>query len=357
MEIKINKTNNPKARPQGSLGFGKYFTDHMLVIEYKDGAWGQPEIKPYEPFSLDPACSVLHYAQGCFEGAKAYKNEAGEIRTFRLNDNMDRLLDSSLRVCIPEFDKDLVKKGIEELILIDSDWIPTGEGEALYIRPSVIGCENALGVRAANNYLLFVILSPVGAYYENGMKPVRLLVEENYVRAVRGGTGGHKVIGNYAASLKAGEIAKSKGYDQAMWLDAFEHKYVEEVGAMNIFFVTRHKKGLKVLTPSLGGSILPGITRRSIIQMIKEKGIEVEETAVSIKQMAKMAEKGQLAEVFGTGTAAVITPVGCFNYQGKDVLVDGGKMGELTTWLYDTLTGIQYGKIEDNRGWVKIINA
>jgi len=356
MQIKVTKTQNPKTHPTGSLGFGKYFTDHMLVMEYKDGAWGEPEIKAYEPFSLDPACSVLHYAQGVFEGAKAYKNEAGQIRTFRLNDNVDRLHDSCERVCIPSFDKKLVQEGIEELIRVDGDWIPTGEQEALYVRPSVVGVENALGVRAANNYLLFVILSPVGAYYENGLKPVRLLVEETYVRAVRGGTGGHKVIGNYAASLKAGEIAKSKGYDQAMWLDAFEHKYVEEVGAMNIFFVTKHKKVLKVLTPSLGGSILPGITRRSIIQMIKEKGIEVIETAVPIKLMAKMAENGQLLEVFGTGTAAVITPVGCFNYQGKDRLVNGGKMGELTTYLYDTLTGIQYGKIEDNRGWVKVIN-
>jgi len=356
MKIKITKTKNPKPRPVGGLGFGKYFSDHMLVMVYKNGAWGQPEIKPYEPFKLDPACSVLHYAQGVFEGAKAYKNEAGEIRTFRLNDNADRLLDSSLRVCIPEFDKKLVQEGIEELIKVDADWIPTGEQEALYIRPSVVGAENALGVRAATEYILFVILSPVGAYYENGLKPVRLLVEENYVRAVRGGTGGHKVIGNYAASLKAGEIAKSKGYDQAMWLDAFEHKYIEEVGAMNIFFVVKHKKGIKVLTPALGGSILPGITRRSIIQMIKEKGIEVCETAVPIKLMAKMADNGQLLEVFGTGTAAVITPVGCFNYQGKDRLVNGGVMGELTTELYETLTGIQYGKIEDTRGWVKIIN-
>ena len=356
MKIKITKTTAPKVRPKGKLGFGQHFTDHMFTMEYKDGAWVNPEIRPYANFSFDPSCSVLHYAQGVFEGAKAYKNTDGEVRVFRLEDNVDRMHDSADRVCIPSFDKALVLDAIKQLILVDEDWIPTDDGTALYIRPTIIGTESALGVKAANSYLMFVILSPVGAYYENGLKPVRLLVEESYVRAVRGGTGGHKVIGNYAASLKAGEKAKSKGYDQAMWLDAFDHKYVEEVGAMNIFFVVAHKKSYKVLTPTLSGSILPGITRRSIIQMIKEKGIEVEETAISIKEMSKMAESGKLLEVFGTGTAAVITPVGCFSYQSRDRLVSGGKMGELTTYLYDTLTGIQCGKIEDSRGWVTKIN-
>ncbi|MCL2822146.1 MAG: branched-chain amino acid aminotransferase [Firmicutes bacterium] len=356
MQIEVIKNQNPKQKRTEALGFGKYFSDHMLTMEYADGKWGAPKIVPYAPFSLDPACSVLHYAQGIFEGAKAYKNEAGEVRIFRLKDNVDRLLDSAQRVCIPDFDKPTVLEGIKQLIMVDQDWIPTGDGTALYIRPSIVGTENALGVKSASSYLLFVILSPVGAYYENGMKPVKLFVEEEYVRAVKGGTGGHKVIGNYAASLKAGDKAKAKGYDQVMWLDAFEHKYVEEVGAMNIFFVVKHKNGVKVLTPALGGSILPGITRRSIIHLLKEKGIEVEETCVSIKQMAKMAENGKLLEVFGTGTAAVITPVGRFNYQGRDYKINGEVMGSLTTDLYNTLTGIQCGKVKDIHGWTEILN-
>jgi branched-chain amino acid aminotransferase len=350
-QIKVTKTTTPKARPSGKLGFGKYFTDHMFTLEYSGGKWHNPEIRPYAPFALDPSSSVLHYAQGVFEGAKAYKNAKGEVTIFRLEDNIDRMHDSADRVCIPSFDKNLVLEAIKQLILVDEDWIPTEDGTSLYIRPTIIATEAALGVHASLSYILFVILSPVGAYYANGLQPVKLFVEENYVRAVKGGTGGHKVIGNYAASMKAGENAKEKGYDQAMWLDAFHHKYVEEVGAMNIFFVLNDK----VITPALGGSILPGITRRSIIQLIKEKGIKLEETNVDIEEMAKKAETGELKEVFGTGTAAVISQVGCFNYQGKDRIISGSKMGELTTYLYDTLTGIQSGKIPDTHGWVKRI--
>ncbi|MCL2675515.1 MAG: branched-chain amino acid aminotransferase [Firmicutes bacterium] len=353
MELKITKTQNPKTKPTGALGFGKYFSDHIFTMEYSGGEWKNAQIKPYEPFMLDPSCSVLHYAQGVFEGAKAFKNAKGEVLTFRLKDNVDRMLDSADRVCIPAFDKAFVLDAIEQIILIDQDWIPSGEGTALYLRPTIIATEPALGVRAADRYLLYCILSPVGAYYSGGLKPVRLYVEQKYVRAAVGGTGGHKVIGNYAASLKAGENAKKLGYDQVMWLDAFKHRYVEEVGAMNIFFIC----GGKALTPALSGSILPGITRRSIIQLLRDMGIEVEETAVDIVKMAAAAKSGELTEVFGTGTAAVISPVGGFCYKGKDYVVGGGAMGKVSEALYAQLTGIQNGRIEDKYGWVKKLGA
>lgn len=347
MELKIIKTDHPKARPTGKLGFGKYFTDHMFVMEYSGGEWKNARIQPYAPFSIEPSGSVLHYAQGVFEGAKAFKNKQGEIRMFRLKDNLDRMYDSADRICMPGFDKDFVFDAIRQLILIDEDWIPTDEGTALYIRPAMIATEPALGVHASSSYIFFVILSPVSAYYEHGLAPVKLFVEEKYVRAAVGGTGGHKVIGNYAASMKAGENAKKLGYDQAMWLDAVEHRYVEEVGAMNIFFVYDGT----VYTPELCGSILPGITRRSIIQLLREKGVTVEETRVDIKKMAEGAENGKLSEVFGTGTAAVISPVGGFCYQNKDYVVNGGEMGKLSREMYDMLTGIQNGRVEDTHGW------
>jgi branched-chain amino acid aminotransferase len=349
MELIIKKTDSPKIKPQGKLGFGKYFTDHMFIMDFDNGEWHDPRIVPYAPFSFDPSSSVLHYAQGVFEGAKAFKNQAGEIRVFRLQDNIDRMFDSGERVCIPAFDKEFVQQAIEKLILVDEDWIPMGEGEALYIRPAIVATEAALGVHASNSYKMFAILSPVGAYYANGLQPIKLLVEEKYVRAAVGGTGGHKVIGNYAASMKAGEKAHQKGYDQVLWLDAINHRYVEEVGAMNIFFI---KDGV-AYTPILTGSILPGITRRSIIQILKDKHIEVRETAVDLNYITEGAKDGTLTEIFGTGTAAVISPVGCYSYQGTDYIVNGGKMGTISTYLYDTLTGIQNGRIEDKYGWVK----
>ncbi len=348
MELKIIKTTEPRKRPTGPLGFGKYFTDHMFVMEYENGEWGNARIQPYQNFSLQPACSVFHYGQACFEGTKAYKNKQGEIRLFRTVDNLNRMNDSADRICIPKFDVDFVLDAIKKLILLDEDWIPTEPGTSLYLRPAMMGCEDALGVHAAKKYILFVILSPVGAYYANGLAPVKLYVEEKYVRAARGGTGHHKVVGNYAASLKAGEEAKKIGYDQVMWLDAIKHRYVEEVGAMNIFFVVDGK----VLTPALLGSILPGITRRSVIQLLKDKGIPVEETEVDIEMIAQAAENGKLTEVFGTGTAAVISPVGAFRLRDKEYVVNGGEMGPIAKLMYDTLTKIQVGELPDPHGWV-----
>ncbi len=351
MELKIIKTENKKAKPTGKLGFGKYFTDHMFIMEYEGGEWKNARIQPYQDLHLAPSASVLHYAQGVFEGAKAYKNSKGEIRLFRLNDNLDRMCDSAERLCMPTFDKKFVYDAIKQLIFIDEDWIPTDEGTALYIRPTMIATEPALGVHASKTYYMYVIVSPVGAYYANGLAPVKLLVEENYVRAAKGGTGGHKVIGNYAASMKAGENAQAKGYDQAMWLDAKHHRYVEEVGAMNIFFVIDNV----AYTPALRGSILPGITRRSVIALLKSHNIKVREMNVDIRKVAEAAENGKLNEIFGTGTAAVISPVGWFGYHGKDYEVNKGQMGEISKMLYDELTGIQNGKYPDKFGWVDII--
>ena len=351
MDIKITRTENKKSKPQGALGFGKYFSDHMFIMEYENGQWKNARIQPYQPLVLEPSSSVLHYAQGIFEGAKAYKDKNGKIRLFRLMNNLERMCDSAERLCMPVFDKKFVYDAIKQLVLLEEEWIPTDEGTAMYIRPTMIATEPVLGVHASKTYTFFVIVGPVGAYYANGLKPVKLLVEEHYVRAAKGGTGGNKVIGNYAASMKAGELAKAEGYDQAMWLDAKYHRYVEEVGAMNIFFVIN---GV-VYTPELDGSILPGITRRSAIKLLKDRHIKVRECKIDIRKVAEAAENGTLTEVFGTGTAAVISPVGLFGYQGKDYVVNGGEMGEISKMLYDQLTGIQSGKYQDKYDWVDVI--
>ena len=347
MELKIIKTEKPKQKPSGALGFGKYFTDHMFVMNYDDGKWHDARIQPYAPFKLEPCCSVFHYGQAVFEGTKAYKNKNGEVRLFRPRDNLLRMNESSDRICIPPIDVDFVLDALKKLVALDESWIPTDEGTSLYIRPSVIATENALGVHAAKSYIFFIILSPSGSYYAHGLEPVRLYVEENYVRAAKGGTGHHKVVGNYAASMKAGEKAAQMGYDQVMWLDAKEHKNVEEVGSMNIFFVFDNV----VKTPALRGSILPGITRRSVIELLKDEGYKVEECDIAVKDVVEGAKNGKLEEVFGTGTAAVISPVGDFGYRGEDFVVGGGKMGKISRHIYDELTGIQTGRVEDRFGW------
>ncbi len=352
MQLKIELTKNPKTKPSGALGFGKYFTDHMFVMEYENGKWDNARITPYAPFMLDPSTSVFHYGQAVFEGTKAYKDANGEIRLFRTRDNLNRMNDSSARICIPPIDVDFVLDALKKLVLIDSDWIPSSDGTALYIRPSIIATETALGVHAAKNYIFFIILSPVGAYYAHGLAPVGLYVEEEYVRAAKGGTGHHKVVGNYAASLLAGEKANKLGYDQVMWLDAKEHRFVEEVGSMNIFFVLDGK----VVTPALVGSILPGITRKSTIELLKANGYDVEERLIDINEIVDGVKNGKCTEIFGTGTAAVISPVGHFNYRNKDYVVANGKMGKISAFVYEQITGIQTGKIADTFGWSEIIN-
>ena len=353
--MKITLTNSPKAKPDYSaLGFGKYFTDHMLVIDYiaDKGGWQEPEIVPYADFGLNPATTVLHYAQGIFEGCKAYKTKEGKITLFRTKDNLARMNRSASRLCMPNFDIDTVYNALVELIKVDQDWIPTDEGKALYIRPTMMGTDGALGVHASKDYKFYVILSPVGAYYANGLKPTKIHIEDFYVRAAIGGTGEAKCIGNYAASLLAGEQAQKKGYDQVLWLDAQEKRYVEEVGSMNMFFVLDGK----VVTPALNGSILPGITRDSAIKVLKAHGYEVEERKVSVDELIKAYEEGKLDEAFGTGTAAVISPVGLISYKGKDMVINNNEMGKITSFLYDTITGIQTGKVADELGWVIKVN-
>lgn len=347
--MKITLSKELKQKPDSSkLGFGKYFTDHMLVMDYENNAWKEPEIVPYAPFQIAPAMNILHYGQGIFEGAKAYKNGEGKITVFRIDDNFKRMNKSAQRMCMPTFDAEVVKKALFELIKIEKDWIPTQPGTALYIRPTLIASEEVLGVHVSKKYKFFIILSPVGSYYAHGLTPTKILVEEHFVRASIGGTGEAKCMGNYAASLLGGELANSKGYDQALWLDGNEHKYVEEVGSMNMFFVI----GDEVVTPALVGSILDGITRRSCIEVLKKYGYKVSERRISMDEVVEAYEKGQLKESFGSGTAAVVSPVGLITYRGKDMIINDGKMGEITSFLYDRITGIQSERYEDEFGWV-----
>ncbi len=351
--MKITKTQHPKQKPDFSkLGFGKYFTDHMLVMDYENGAWKEPEIVPYAPFEMDPSTTVLHYGQGIFEGLKAYKNAEGKITLFRPRDNLIRMNNSARRLCMPELDVDSMLQAMKELVLFEQDWIPTEPGTALYLRPTMVGTAAELGVHPSSKYRFYIILSPVGAYYATGLKPTRILIEEHFVRAPLGGTGEAKCMGNYAASLLAGNVAKEKGYEQVLWLDAKEHKYVEEVGAMNMFFVI---DGV-VKTPALVGSILPGITRNSVLQILRKEGMPCEETRVSVDEIVKAYEEGRLTEAFGSGTAAVISPVGVLGYQGKDLVINGNEMGPITSYLYDKLTGIQYGREKDEYGWIVALN-
>lgn len=347
--MKITQVKHRKEKPDfGNLGFGKYFTDHMLVMHYEDGRWQEPEIVPHKPFEMDPGTNILHYGQGIFEGLKAYKDKTGKITMFRPDKNMERMNKSAERLCMPTFDGEKMIECIRELVLLEKDWIPTDRGTALYIRPTMIANDRALGVHASRRYIFFVILSPVGSYYANGLAPTKIMIEENYVRAPLGGTGECKCMGNYAASLLAGEAAREHGYDQVLWLDGKDRKYIEEVGAMNIFFVI---DGV-VVTPALVGSILHGVTRRSVIELLVRDGYKVEERRISVDEIVEAREKGRLNEVFGTGTAAVISPVGVLGYGGKDFVINNNEMGEISRRAYDELTGIQYGVLPDEFGWV-----
>lgn len=348
-KIMIQKRQELKQKPdQSKLGFGKHFTDHMFLMDYTEGkGWHDPRIVPYAPLSLDPSCMIFHYGQAVFEGLKAYKTSDGRVLLFRPDKNMERLNISNERLSIPAVDGDFVIKAIKELVNLDKDWIPEEEGTSLYIRPFIIATEPFLGVHASHNYMLIVILSPVGAYYAEGMKPVKINVESNYVRAVRGGTGFAKTAGNYAASLKAQTEAQAQGYAQVLWLDGIEKKYIEEVGSMNVFF----KINGEVVTPALNGSILDGVTRNSIIHLLKDWNIPIVERKVSIEELYEASVNGTLEEAFGTGTAAVISPIGELNWKDKKLVINNGEIGELSQKLYDTVTGIQRGNIEDKFGW------
>lgn len=348
-QIRIEKARKLKEKPdQNNLGFGQYFTDHMFVMNYTEGkGWHDPRIVPYAPLELDPAVMVLHYGQSVFEGMKAYKTKDGKILLFRPSKNIERLNISNERLCIPQLDVDFAVEAIKTLVKLEKDWIPEVEGTSLYIRPFVFATDPFLGVRPSKTYKFIVILSPVGAYYPEGINPVKIYVESKYVRAIRGGVGYTKTSGNYAASLKAQMEAKEKGYTQVLWLDGVERKYVEEVGTMNVFF----KINGEVITPSLEGSILPGITRDSTITLLKDWGIKVSERRIAIQEIYEAHKNGTLEEVFGTGTAAVISPVGELNWNDNKITINNGQIGKLSSKIYNTITGIQYGEIKDELGW------
>ena len=349
MDIRIEKIATPKQKPdESSLGFGQYFTDHMFIMDYtREKGWHDARIVPFGNLSLHPACTVFHYGAEIFEGMKAYRTADGSIQLFRPEQNFARLNSSAERMRLPLVDEDFALKALTELIKIDADWVPHAPGTSLYIRPFLFGADPKLGVHSIDRSVFIIILSPVGSYYKEGINPVKIMIETEDVRAVRGGTGYTKCGGNYGASNRAGEKAEQAGYSQVLWLDGVERKYIEEVGAMNVMF----KVGGKVITPMLSGSILPGVTRKSCIDLIRSWGIEVEERLITAEELFEAAENGTLEEAWGCGTAAVISPIGSMGWEDKKITINEGKIGETAQKLYDTLYGIQSGKVEDTLGW------
>jgi branched-chain amino acid aminotransferase len=352
MEIKIIQTppDKKKAKPvdESKLGFGKIFSDHFFTMPYHAGrGWHDPLIEPYRVLELDPTAMCLHYAQEIFEGMKAYRGKDGAIFLFRPMENIRRMNVSAERLCMPRVDEGLFLEALTKLIVLDKEWIPRGSGTSLYIRPTMIATEAALGVHPSNQYLFFIIAGPVGAYYPEGFGPTKIFVTEEYCRAVPGGTGNCKAGGNYAASLFAGEIAKGMGYTQVLWLDAVEKKYVEEVGTSNMFFVI----GDELITAPLMGTILPGVTRDSVIQLAKSWGVKVAERRLSMDEVMAAIADGTLREAFASGTAAIVSPVGQIRYRDKEYLIAGGKTGNLTERLYNEILQIQYGQKDDPFGW------
>lgn len=349
-QIAITRTTHPKQPPADeTLTFGKVFTDHMFMMNYDEGkGWHSPRIEPYQNFSLDPATCVLHYGQAIFDGLKAFRGKDGIIRTFRVGDHARRLNRSAHYLCIPELPVDVVEESIRALVEVDQRWVPSLPGTSLYIRPTVIATETFLGVHPSHSYLYYVIVGPVGAYYKEGMNPVKIMASDKYVRAVQGGLGAAKTAGNYAASLFGAEEAQKAGYTQVLWLDGVEHKYLDEVGTMNIML----KIGDEVITPPLNGAILAGITRDSVLTLLRDWGLRVSERPVSIDEVLAAARAGTL-EMWGTGTAAVISPVGELGYKGERYVIGDGKTGALTQKLYDTIVGIQYGTAPDPHGWAR----
>ena len=350
-EINVTLANDLKAKPvdEGKLGFGKIFTDHMFLLDYSpESGWHDARIVPYGPFAMDPASMVLHYGQAIFEGTKCYHAKDGGLQLFRPRENFERMNRSAARMCIPELDIDLCMAGLVQLLQLEKEWVPHTQGTSLYIRPFIIATDPFLGVHASKTYRFAIILSPSGAYYPGGIAPIGIYVEDEFVRAVRGGVGYAKAAGNYAASILAAQMAEEKGYVQVLWLDGVDRRYVEEVGAMNMMFVY----GDKVVTPALSGSILPGITRDSILKLASSLGYKVEEGRLAIDVLFEDIKAGRLTEAFGTGTAAVVSPVGELCYRGEKATVGDGGIGRVTRRLYDTLTGIQLGKEPDPFGWV-----
>ena len=350
MEIKVTRAAQLKEKPESSkLVFGKCMTDHMFIIDYDEGqGWHDARIVPYGPLMIDPAAKVLHYAEEIFEGLKAYRTAEGSIQLFRVMDNIRRMNLSADRLCMPQIPEEMAFEGIKALVEMEQEWVPHEKDTSLYIRPFMIGLDAALGVHSSHHVQFIVVVCPVGAYYPEGLNPVKIYIEDQDVRAVKGGTGMAKTGGNYAASLRAGNRAEQKGYTQVLWLDGVHRKYIEEVGAMNVMF----KVAGKILTPDLNGSVLDGITRRSCIQLLKDWGYEVEERRISAEELFEAAKNGTLEEAWGTGTAAVVSPIGELAEGDEKCIINNNQIGEVTQKLYDQLTGIQWGRVEDPHNWI-----
>ena len=351
LEITVKKASSGQLKPkpeQAGLGFGNFFTDHMFIMNWsKADGWHDAIIQPYRNFSIDPAAMVFHYGQAIFEGLKAYRSPNGETLLFRAGDNFERMNRSATRMCMPTIPGERMLQVIKALVYLDRDWVPVGEGATLYLRPTMIASEPALGLRPSEEYRFFIIASPVGAYYSEGFNPVKIFVEDKYVRAVPGGVGEAKTAGNYAASVKALTEAQQKGYSQVLWLDALERKYIEEVGTSNVFFVIDDE----LITPPLAGTILPGITRDSVIRLAKDWGLKVNERPITIDELIESVDNGKLRESFSTGTAAVISPLGELFYKGKTITINNGQVGSISRKFFDELQNIQFGRQEDPHGW------
>lgn len=348
MEIKITKTTSPREIPTKNLGFGKIFSDHMFMADHsRDEGWHDARIVPFGNLTLHPAATVFHYGAEIFEGLKAYRRADGKVQLFRPLENVKRMNNSAERLRLPQMPEQDMLQAITELVRLDQAWVPSEEGESLYIRPFLFGNDESLGVHSINHATFVIITSPSGSYYPEGINPVKIMIEHDDVRAVRGGTGFAKCGGNYAAANRAGENAEKKGYTQVLWLDGVERKYIEEVGAMNVMF----KINNEIITPALTGSILPGITRKSCIEVLKNAGFKVSERLLSVDELIEAMENGTLEEAWGCGTAAVVSPIGQLYYDGKTYTINNNEIGDVTHALYEKLTGIQWGKIEDPYGW------
>ena len=348
-EIKITKTTHPKVKPDESkLGFGKYYTDHMLLIDYTGGiGWHDARIVPFGNLALHPAAVALHYGSEIFEGLKAYRRPDGKVQLFRPMENIRRMNNSARRMCMPTMDEELGLEALRTFVELEKDWVPSAPGTSLYLRPFMIATEANLAVHTAKELLYVLIASPVASYFENGLTPVKIMIEDEDVRAVRGGTGEAKCGGNYGAATRAGDRAEAKGYSQVLWLDGVERKYIEEVGAMNVMF----KIGDEIVTPKLTGSILPGITRKSAIELLAHEGIKVSERLLSVDELIGAAKDGSLKEAWGIGTAAIISPIGALAYRGEEYPINNEEIGPFAQKLYDDLSGIQWGLKEDPFGW------
>lgn len=354
MQIKITRTTAPKDKPlaeeaAGTLGFGRFFSDHMFLMDYDDGiGWHDPRIEPYHPLSIDPASAVLHYGQEIFEGMKAYRAKDDRILLFRPMNNAARWNDSAERMCMPTMSPEMYCEALKAIVRLEADWAPHAPGTSLVLRPAMIALDPFLGVHPSKKYLFFILCSPSGAYFKNGMAPVKIYVEEEFIRAAPGGTGFAKCGGNYAGSMLASERVAEKGFDQVLWLDGIEHRYVEEVGAMNMMFVIDDT----IITAPLEGTILPGVTRDSVLTLAREAGFKTEERRLAIDEVFQAAHEGRLNEAFGTGTAAVVSPVGLLRYKGEEIVINNGEIGPKAAYLYDQLLNIQLGNYEDRFGWV-----